>query len=280
MKTKGKGIPVNRLCCELKMSRQNYYKARKTRQRRQVDEQFVLEQVRKIRKDHPRMGCRKLYWKLKQLFEEEKIIVGRDRLFEILRKNEMLVERLPRSVCTTTSYHNLPIFTNLIKGKDNCSVNEVWLSDITYIRTDAGFLYLSLIQDKRSRKIVGYHCGDSLETEGCLKALEMALKGMPKGVYPIHHSDRGSQYCSHLYVDMLRDFHLKISMTEKEHCAENAQAERLNGILKQEYGLRYTFRTKKQAREAVIQAVNMYNNYRPHISLNYEVPTKFYEKVA
>jgi transposase InsO family protein len=158
--------------------------------------------------------------------------------------------------------------------------NQAWASDITYIRTDEGFVYLSLLMDLWSRKIVGYHAGDTLEADGALGALDMALRDLPKGAYPVHHSDRGYQYCSHRYVERLQARGLGISMTEELHCYENAHAERLNGILKQEYGLGCSFRRKQQALEAIDEGVFLYNTKRPHLSLNYETPENMHRRIA
>jgi transposase InsO family protein len=158
--------------------------------------------------------------------------------------------------------------------------NQAWASDITYVRTADGFLYLCLITDMWSRKTVGYHAGDTLEAEGAVKALDMALAQLPEGAHPVHHSDRGCQYCSHVYVGKLQARGLAVSMTEEMHCYENALAERLNGILKQEYGLGCEFRSKKQALAAIDQAVFLYNTARPHTALNYETPEKMHRKAA
>jgi transposase InsO family protein len=192
-----------------------------------------------------------------------------------LRKRDLLLEpEAAEYPCTTQSYHTLPVFANRIKGLEVTGPNQVWVSDITYLRTDEGFLFLSLITDRWSRKIVGHHCGDSLETQGCLQALEKALALLPEEAQPIHHSDCGSQYCSHLYVERLQQRRLGISMTETDHCAENALAERMNGILKQEYGLGRMFRTKTDALRAVAQGVWLYNTRRPHTALGYRVPAE------
>jgi transposase InsO family protein len=199
--------------------------------------------------------------------------IGRDRFFGVLAQRNLLLEPQPAEYpCTTQSRHPLPVFTNQIKDRKLTGANPVWVSDITYLRTAEGFVYLALITDKFSRKIVGYHGGDTLETEGCLKALELALAILPEGARPIHHSDCGSQYCSHLYVNRLAEHNLGISMTETNHCAENALAERVNGILKQEYGLGATFRTKAEALRAIAQGIRLYNTRRPHTALNYRVP--------
>jgi len=255
------------------MSRQNYYARRQRRQRELVDGDLVVEIVRQERQLQPRIGTRKLHHLFKDRLVEAGVKVGRDRMFEILRAREMLVEpRISEYPRTTSSYHCLPVFKNRIKDREVSRPNEVWVGDLTYLRTAEGFLYLSLLTDKMSRKIVGYHCGDTLEAEGCLRALEMALREMPEGARPVHHSDRGSQYCCHDYVNRLVDRGLSISMTEKDHCAENALAERMNGIVKGEYGLGQKFRTKVSALLAVDQSVSLYNTRRPHSSLGNRFP--------
>jgi putative transposase len=255
------------------MSPQNYYARRKERQRQKVDGDLVAELVRRERQLQPRLGTRKLYHMLKPELEQAGVKMGRDRLFEELRNRGLLLEPIraqyPR---TTQSYHNLPVFRNLVKELEVKGPNEVWVSDLSYLRTLEGCLYLALITDKYSRKIVGYHVGDTLEAIGCVRALEAALKDLPKGSKPIHHSDQGSQYCCHEYVRRLQERKLPISMTEMNHCAENALAERMNGILKQEYGLGFEFPTKEDARRAVRQAVWLYNTRRPHKALKLQVP--------
>lgn len=262
------------------MSRQNYYKARKSRQRRAVNEGLVKHLVQAERAIQPRLGGLKLHSMLRDELAAEGVSLGRDRFFEVLRNQALLLEPLPKGPRTTNSGHSLPVFINLIKDMELTEPNQVWISDITYIRTREGFLYLSLITDKYSRKIVGYHLGNTLETEDTLKALRMALARLPEGVRPIHHSDRGCQYCSHDYVNELKDHGLRVSMTEEDHCAENAQAERVNGILKQEYFLNYEFRTAEHARRAVNEAVRLYNTRRPHRSLELCTPEEIHNKAA
>lgn len=255
------------------MSRQNYYAQRRRRQRQAVDEDLVVELVRQERRVQPRLGTRKLHHLFKEPLKQAGVKVGRDRMFEILRERELLVEpKASAYPATTSSYHCLPVFENLIKDRKVSLPNEVWVADITYLRTEEGYMYLSMLTDKVSRKIVGYHCGDSLEAQGCLLALEMALQELPTGARPIHHSDRGSQYCCHDYVNRLVDRGLSISMTVKDHCAENALAERMNGIVKGEYGLGQKFKTKASALLAVPQCVILYNTRRPHSSLGYRFP--------
>jgi putative transposase len=260
------------------MSRQNYYAQRRRRQQEQVDGDLVERLVQRERCLQPRLGGRKLHRVLQKELTEAGVELGRDRFFTVLAERKLLLE--PKAAafpCTTHSRHNLPVFTNQIKDLELTGANQAWVSDITYLRTLEGFMYLALITDKWSRKIVGHHCGDSLEAEGCLKALELALEKLPKQARPIHHSDRGSQYCCHLYVDRLKERQLGVSMTDKDHCAENAMAERLNGILKQEYGLGVQFRTKADALGAAAQGIWLYNTRRPHTALDYRIPDQVHQ---
>ncbi len=274
------GVSTGRLCEKTGMSRQNYYKHRTARKRKTVDEDLVVQLVNRERQIQPRLGTRKLKHVLEGDFREAGVEIGRDRMFEILRSRGLLVPPLPKSPRTTNSRHSLPVFSNLIAELELTAPNQVWVNDITYIRTLEGFEYLSLNMDLKSHKIVGFHCGDDLSTAGCLAAIDKALAGLPEGCHPIHHSDRGCQYCSHDYVDRLTDQGLTISMMEENHCAENSVAERLNGILKQEYGLGRTFLTRTQAREAIEQAVWLYNNRRPHTTLQMQTPAQVHGKAA
>jgi transposase InsO family protein len=273
-------ITVGGVCCKLGMSRQNYYKGRRERQQREVDSALIEQLVRAERAVQPRLGVRKLYHILGPELEDAGVKLGRDRFFEVLREKSLLLDRLVGMPKTTNSRHSLPVFHNLVKEMVLTCPDQGWAGDITYIRSDEGFLYLSLLMDMWSRKIIGYHAGDTLEAEGAELALEMALKGLPTGVFPVHHSDRGCQYCSHRYVEKLKAHGLSISMTEEMHCYENARAERLNGILKQEYGLGSSFLSKKQALVAIDEAVFLYNSRRPHLALNYEPPETMHRRVA
>jgi len=260
------------------MSRQNYYARRQVRQAQAVDASLVTELVRAERRVQPRLGGRKLRVVLQGVLAKAGVELGRDRFFEVLRRDGLLLGPLPKEYPqTTNSYHCLPVFGNRVKDLKVSRPNEVWVSDLTYIRTRESFLYLSLVTDKFSRKIVGYHCGDTLEAIGCVRALGMALKDLPAGVHPIHHSDQGSQYCCHEYVQALEGRGLTISMTEQDHCAENALAERMNGILKQEYRLGMEFATTALARLAVTQGIWLYNTKRPHTALNYQMPAAVHQ---
>lgn len=260
------------LCASVGMVRQNYYKKRKERQRRSVAESLILELVRYERAAQPKLGGRKLLHMIGPELESAGVSIGRDRFFKFLSDHELLIERKVNACRTTNSWHGFRVYRNLLKGLDLSAPHQALVSDITYIRTDAGFLFLALVMDAASRAIVGFDCSDSLESEGALRALSMALGQLPEGGRTIHHSDRGSQYCCKAYVEVLKSAGLDISMTEENHCYENAQAERLNGILKQEYGLGDAFRSKQDAYDAVNQAVVLYNYRRPHQSLSYQCP--------
>ena len=246
-----------------------------------MDAELVVALVKAERRIQPRLGMRKLHFLLQGTLAREGVVLGRDRFLEVLRAHDLLLAPKPAEYPrTTNSHHCLPVFTNRIKGLAVSQPNEVWVGDLTYVRTDMGFLYLALLTDKASRKVVGYHCGDTLEAGGCLAALKQALADMPAGAKPIHHSDQGTQYCCHEYVNWVVGHGLSVSMTETDHCAENALAERMNGILKSEYGLGAQFKTKASAQVAVGQAVHLYNTRRPHTALGYRTPQEAHSLAA
>lgn len=263
------------------MTRQNFYARRKQRRRREVDGELIGELVKQERRIQPRLGVRKLRVVLGEQLEEAGVSVGRDRWFEELREQGLLVApRRATHARTTNSRHAMGVFTNQFEDLEIDGPHQAWVSDLTYLRSEEGFLYLALVTDHGSRKIVGYHCADSLEAVGCLRALDQAIAQLPPGVRPMHHSDRGSQYCCREYVGRLREHGISISMSEINHCAENALAERINGILKVEYALDQRFATKKQARVAVEQAVHLYNTRRPHTSLAMRCPQEIHAMAA
>jgi putative transposase len=273
-------VNVGKVCEKVGMTRQNYYARRRQRQRREVDAELVCGLVKQERRLQPRLGTRKLRVLLEAPLKEAGVRLGRDRFFEVLRERDLLLQpKRSETPRTTSSYHSLPVFRNLIKERPVHRPNEVWVGDLTYLRSDEGFLFLALLTDKMSRHIVGYHCGDSLESLGCQRALEMALKQLRPGQQPIHHSDRGSQYCCHDYVELAKARGLSMSMTENDHCAENAMAERMNGILKSEYGLDQRFKTKAQTRQAVDQAIWLYGTRRPHSALGNRFPARVHESL-
>jgi putative transposase len=255
------------------MTPQNYYARRSVRSQQEVDLALVLALVKAEREQQPRLGGRKLYHLIAPELKAAGVKLGRDRLFVELGKVGWLVARKPSEWPKTTQVDpNLPVFKNLIRRRLATGPNQVWVADITYIRTREAFMYLGLITDRWSRKIVGYHLGETLETAQVLKALAMALKGLQGIRRLIHHSDRGCQYASHAYVLAVQKAGLIMSMTEQNHSAENALAERVNGILKQEYWLDANFENRQQARQATVHGIRMYNTRRPHTALKMATP--------
>lgn len=273
-------MSVALLCRITAMTRQNYYKQRSARQRLSVDEQLVLELIRRERARQPRLGGRKLLYLLEGDLRAAEVEIGRDRFFTLLRRYDLLIPRKRRAARTTDSRHGFAIQPNLAQALTLTAPHQLLVSDITYIRTLEGFMYLCLVMDAFSRAIVGFDCSDSLEMEGALRALSMALKQLPAEARAMHHSDRGIQYCCGAYVQRLRQAGLIISMTEQNHCYENSQAERLNGTLKQEYGLGATFVAKAQVRPAVTEAVVLYNHHRPHQALSLKMPMQVHRSAA
>lgn len=262
------------LCRLAGISRQHYYKAARRREARQHDESLALELARAQRQAQPRLGGRKLLALVNPGLDQAGVPrLGRNRFYRLLASNGMLVPgRRRRAPRTTDSRHMFKKCPNLLKDAVITGPNQAWVSDLTYLSTREGFVYLSLIMDVFSRKIVGWNAGNTLEASGCLKALKMAIASLPPGAAPLHHSDRGVQYCCREYARALRRRGLRRSMTWENHCYENAQAERLNGILKQEYGLGHVIESPGQARQMAAQAVDLYDTRRPHQALGYRTP--------
>ena len=262
------------------LKRDAYYKYKDRADKRLKLEQQVIEIVHKRRRSLPREGVRKLSRALDGEFARANLKVGRDTLFDILRKHNMLTHRKKYSSRTTNSLHRFHKYKNIIKDIEVTRPNQVWVSDITYIRTVKGFCYLALVTDMHSRKIVGYDISNSLELKGCERALNKALYQARDITGLIHHSDRGIQYCSNVYTQILKRNNIGISMTEENHCYENAIAERVNGILKDEFYLDQTFDSLQHAKRAAKNAINLYNEIRLHLSLDGRTPNMVYLKTA
>jgi len=271
---------IEKICNYLHLHRDAYYKCKARQHHRESEDSKVIPLVKAERKIQPRVGTRKLHKHLQVTFQQSGIKVGRDRLFNILRANDMLVKRKKASFKTTNSYHHFHKYSNLIKDMEVTAPNQVWVSDITYIRTVKGFCYLALVTDLYSRKIVGYDISDSLELAGCMRALQKALAKAKPADGLVHHSDRGIQYCSKQYVAKLNKRKVKISMTEENHCYENAVAERVNGILKDEFYLDQCFVNTSNAKVATKNAIHIYNNKRLHLSLGYKTPNMVFNNVT
>jgi putative transposase len=262
------------------MKRDAYYKHQRRDKQSVATNTAVLSMIRERRKDQAREGCRKMHKACIEEFHDRGIKIGRDRLFDILRNHDMLVKRKRSFVKTTNSYHKFHKYNNLIKNLEITRPNQVWASDITYIRLTRGHCYLALITDIFSRKIVGYDISDSLELAGCIRALKMALTHARPAPGLIHHSDRGLQYCSNQYVAQLLKNNIRISMTEENHCYENALAERVNGILKDEFFLDQSFSNLDLAVKASQNAIKIYNTKRLHLSLGYKTPEQVFKMRA
>jgi transposase InsO family protein len=264
------------ICSELGISRQGYYKGRKQSQSKKLQTEIMMQLVHFHRAKMPMLGGKKLYRLMKLDLDRLGSAIGRDKFFIFLSENDLLIHRKKRYVKTTNSSHRFKIHKNLTKGIKPVGVDEIYVSDITYIRVKDSFSYLALITDLYSRKIVGHDFSDSLNLEGSLRALKMSLKGKGKIKNLIHHSDRGLQYCSTPYTELLAAHEIRISMSEKGNPYENAVAERVNGILKGEFMLSETFKSKALANQAVQEAIDTYNEYRPHMSIDYMTPNQKY----
>lgn len=270
---KKSGLASTKATCELfGVHRDAHYKYLKRFKIKQMQQKVILELVKQERSVQPRVGTRKLIRTIKTPLQNQGIKLGRDALFNLLRDQSMLIRRKKPNHKTTDSFHRFYKYNNLIKNLEIIRPNQVWVSDITYIRTVKGYCYLALITDLYSRKIIGYDISDSLELKGCLRALQKAQRQSRFKDRTIHHSDRGIQYCSNQYVKTLKQNNMLISMTEVNHCYENAVAERVNGILKGEFFLDECFTNLDNAKRAVINAIKIYNFKRMHLSLNFKTP--------
>lgn len=232
----------------------------------------VLKQVRAIRTVHPRIGGRKLHELIKEDLQKQNIKMGRDKLFSLLADNQLLIKNKKRRAVTTNSYHHFKRYPNIIKDLIPYKPNQIWVSDITYVKFKGTFSYLFLITDAYSHKVVGYQLGTSLETENAVRALHKAIGQCNTKEGVIHHSDRGIQYCSHDYVRLLQDNGMKISMTEDGNPLDNSIAERINGILKMEYIEPLLLEKQTDLGYVIDQAVHRYNSFRPHLSCNMMTP--------
>ena len=236
---------------------------------------MVVKLVKDTRMRQPKVGTRKLHHLLREPLERQGAMLGRDAMFDVLRNARMLV-RTPRAYHkTTNSRHHFRRHPNLVKaGPDQIRVTrseQLWVADITYLPTDDKFVYLSLVTDAYSRKIVGWHVHASLQTEEVAQAMKMALKGRQTRHDLVHHSDRGIQYCSTYYQALHRRHGVTCSMTDGYDCYQNAMAERVNGILKNEFLLSRPA-DLATARRMVAQSVQIYNDERPHLSLKMQTP--------
>ncbi len=255
------------------MSRQANIQYIKSKSAISSKNELVIQKVLAIRENHPKIGTRKLYHMLLPFFREHHINMGRDALFDILAKEKLLIRTRIRKVTTTYSGHWMRKWPNLIKNYRVTAPNQLWVSDITYWKVNSSFIYISFITDAYSRKVVGYSLSEHLDMISARNALLMALNTSNDNITGlIHHSDRGVQYCAMDYVKLLHKHNINISMTENGDPKENAIAERLNGIIKNEYLTRYKPKSFEQALFLLKKSVDLYNSERPHLSINLYTP--------
>ncbi|PKP36997.1 MAG: transposase [Bacteroidetes bacterium HGW-Bacteroidetes-15] len=268
----GESRSIQTLCSLLGYSRQAFYKFVKQSEKEALQHDLILQEVLRIRKTLKRLGTRKLLFKMEGFMREHHIEIGRDAMFDLLATHKLLIRKRKRRVPVTTfSDHWMRKYPNLIVDFIPTAPNQLWVSDITYITLKDDFAYLSLITDAYSRKIVGFYLSETLSADGCIKALQMALKNNPQLGRLIHHSDRGSQYCCADYVSILDKHFVKISMTQSGDPLENAIAERVNGILKDEL-LEKIYINYQEAKQAIAAAISIYNYQRPHSSIDMLTP--------
>ena len=266
-----RSVSISALCRLFGFSRQRYYRSVWSEHRCRKRATDVVELAREVRADMPRLGCRKLYHILEPRLRT--LGVGRDRLFDIMRANNMLILPYRSYHTTTNSHHRFRKHKNLVAGMDIVRPEQVFVSDITYVRNRDCHMYLALVTDAYSKKIMGYDLSESLGVDGAMRALKMAHKNR---IYPkeplIHHSDRGIQYCSDEYQKRLAIYGITPSMTESYDPYANAVAERVNGILKQEFLLESLNLPFNLMKKVVAECVDIYNRMRPHCSCDYNTP--------
>lgn len=269
-------MSMAQICAQFGISRQAHYQKLRREDERHAEDQVVLEMVRQVRRQHPRMGTRKLLFKIQPLLVAERLQIGRDRLFKLLKREDLLVKR--RKTYHRTTIPGLWRAPNRLPGLTISHPNQVWVCDITYLELEVGrFAYLFVLMDLYARYILGWHVATSLAAEGALTSLQMALSHLsttPPDL--IHHSDHGVQYTSRAYMQTLLSRHIQPSMGAIGNCYDNIFAERLMGILKSEYHLDTRFMNFSQAILAVKEVIHLYNTDRPHLSLHLAVPLEVY----
>jgi len=269
-----KTISIAGCCRHLGISKQAYYKSQKNQTKQKEEQENIIRKVLSVRQEQPRLGTRKLHYILKA-----ELGVGRDKLFEILRKEQMLITKRRKYVKTTNSKHWMRIYADSSKQLELKQPEQLWVADITYLSTRQETLYLHLVSDAYSKQIMGYTLSKDLKSESTVKALQMALR---RRVYQnrniLHHSDRGLQYCSRIYIDELRRNNCQISMTQDGSPYDNAVAERINGILKDEFYCDEKFDSFEQAKNHIEQSIMIYNTKRPHLSCSMLTPAEMHQQ--
>jgi putative transposase len=278
MKENFRNISLADLCSWFGVTRQAYYQSKDRVLHDLIEQEILLVKISDIRKDHKRMGGRKLFFKLEEFMNEHGIKMGRDAFFDLLRDSKLLVKQRKRYHVTTNSNHWMKKYPNLIKNLELLGPNHLWVSDITYWKTKGGHYYISFITDAYSKKIVGYQVADTMQAAESIAALKMAIKSLStQQTGLIHHSDRGAQYCSSGYVNTLKRNGINISMTENGDPLENAIAERINGIIKGEYLFDFEIKSLSKAKEYLKSVVKLYNEERPHSSIGNATPSEVHD---
>ncbi len=273
-------IAITTLCDIFGRSKQAYYQRLSYIYQEEVKNEILYQEIKRLRKLMPRIGGRKLYSILKKKFQED-FMMGRDKFFDWLRANHLLVRRRRVRIFTTNSHHWLHKHPYLLEGFTPTGPNQLWVSDITYIETEEGVMYLFLLTDAWSKKILGWKLSDNLRAENAIIVLKMALKQWNNRTSElIHHSDRGVQYCSEKYVKLLENNDIKISMTQDSNPLDNSIAERVNGILKDEWIYDKKLETRRSAINYINKIINIYNTIRPHSSLGMHTPNYFHCKAS
>ncbi len=272
-------MSLSRSCRLFGISRQAIYQSRNRAQERAFELEEIKPLVQTVRMRMPRLGTRKLYYLLKEELSCRGIKLGRDGLFDYLRRENLLIKPKKNYTKTTDSKHWLKKYPNLFKERKAIRSEEVFVSDITYIKSKDRTHYLSLVTDAYSRKIMGYHLSNGMGSEEIVQALKMAVNNRKNNKDLIHHSDRGLQYCSAIYQNELKQGNIKASMTDGYDCYQNALAERINGILKNEF-LIYECKNEIELNQLIKESIDIYNNERPHLSLNFKTPNFIHEKTC
>ena len=273
-----KGLSLCGVCRQLGYSKQAYYKSLSRKRAAGCQLQQIKQKVLAVRHQLPRLGTRKLHKLLGENFKQQGLKIGRDRLFDLLRRESLLVVRKRKYVSTTDSRLWMRQYPNLVQGLELNRPEQVWVADITYLTTKQGYNYLHLVTDAYSKKIMGYKHSDDLSGSTTLQALKMAFKQRSYRQALIHHSDRGLQYCSKDYTGLLKENNVSISMTQNGSPYDNAIAERVNGILKQEFGLDELFENMQEAGKQIDESIALYNHLRPHLSNHFLTPAQMHNQ--
>jgi transposase InsO family protein len=269
---------LGKLCGLFGKTRVAIYDYQKRLQQNELQDEIILHYVKQIRVILPRLGTRKLHIKIAPRLAEHNITMGRDYLFELLAQYGLLIRQRKRKVITTNSRHWMRKYANQLRNIIISRPEQVWVSDITFIRLNNQWGYLSLITDAYSRKIMGYCFRTDMSAQGCVEALQMGLSNRQYPDEPlIHHSDRGSQYCSNQYVELLVKNNIAISMTENGDPYENALAERMNGIIKNEFNLYESNSGFDNTYEKIRAGIKAYNEERPHSSCDMMTPLQAHQ---